>query len=64
MITTWMGDRYMLGFCPTLRFLWTQILCTLLVSILHVNLYFINRSQLFVCVYIYMCIACMQKGHM
>ena len=50
MITTWMGDRYMLGLCPTLRFLWTQILCTLLVSILQVNLHFINRSQLFVCV--------------
>ena len=48
----------MLGFCPTLRFLWTQILCTLLVSILHVNWHFINRSQLFVCVYIYISHAC------
>ena len=29
MVTTWAGDRYVLGFAPTLRFLRSQILCRL-----------------------------------
>ena len=28
-VTKWMGDCYVPGFLPTLRFLWSQILCRL-----------------------------------
>ena len=61
-VATWMGDRYMLGFAPTLTFLHSQILCTLQMFL--GEIINIKQSPLCVCVCVCVYIICMQKGHM